>query len=157
VDLRLRPATNADSQFCFAVHEAAMGPVVEAVFGAWDHDLQRVFHKRWFDPNRVQIIEVGEMPIGILDLHYLRDHVYLARIEVLPEWQGRGIGSSVVADVVASAASVRLHVFAVNVRARVLYERLGFAVTDEHDGRIEMVFPAPSRRRYPRETKKSSS
>jgi ribosomal protein S18 acetylase RimI-like enzyme len=129
-----------------------MGAVVAAVFGAWDHDVQRVFHERWFDPKRVQILEVGETPVGILDVHDLQDHVYLARIEVLPEWQGRGIGSSVIADVVASAASVRLHVFAVNVRARALYERLGFAVTGAHEGRIEMVFPAPSRHRYPRET-----
>jgi ribosomal protein S18 acetylase RimI-like enzyme len=126
VDLRLRRATNADSQFCFALHEAAMGPVVAAVFGAWDHDVQRVFHEQWFDPDRVQILEVGEMPVGILDVHDLRDHVYLARIEVLPEWQGRGIGSSVVADVVASAASVRLHVFAVNVRARALLRTARF-------------------------------
>jgi ribosomal protein S18 acetylase RimI-like enzyme len=141
VDLRLRRATDADAQFCFTLHEAAMGPVVSAVFGAWDHDVQRALHEQWFDPNRVQILEVGDIPVGVLDVYERDDHVYLARIEVLPEWQGRGIGSSVVADIVATAASVRLDVFAVNVRARALYERLGFGVTAAHDARIEMVFP----------------
>jgi ribosomal protein S18 acetylase RimI-like enzyme len=29
-------------------------------------------------------------------------------------------------------------VFAVNVRARELYERLGFRVEEEHDGRLKM-------------------
>src|SRR5712691_965992 len=53
VDLRLRRATDVDSQFCFDSHEAVMGAVVAAVFGAWDHEVQRVFHERWFDPNRV--------------------------------------------------------------------------------------------------------
>jgi ribosomal protein S18 acetylase RimI-like enzyme len=43
--------------------------------------------------------------------------------EVLPEAPGRGLGTSV---------------FTTNVRARRLYERLGFVVDDEREGRYSM-------------------
>jgi ribosomal protein S18 acetylase RimI-like enzyme len=58
--------------------------------------------------------------------------------------QNQGIGSSVLTDLLASTKPVRLHVFALNVRARALYERLGFVITEENDGRIDMRFPTAS-------------
>jgi ribosomal protein S18 acetylase RimI-like enzyme len=150
VGVRHRRATDNDSPFCFALHEAAMGPVIAEVFGSWVPHVQRRFHEQWFDPNRLQILEVDAIPVGVLDVLDLGDHLYLARLEVLPEWQGRRIGSSVIADMSTSAA-VRLHLFVANVRARSLYERLGFTAVDTDEGRIEMLRPASSRSPEPEE------
>jgi hypothetical protein len=47
------------------------GAVVAAVFGGWDHHLQRACHAQSFDPNDVQILKVGEMPVGVLDVQDL--------------------------------------------------------------------------------------
>lgn len=52
--------------------------MVAAVFGAWDHEVQRAFHEQWFDPNRVQILEVGDIPVGVLDVYDRDDHVRTA-------------------------------------------------------------------------------
>jgi ribosomal protein S18 acetylase RimI-like enzyme len=141
----LRPATSGDSEFCYTLHRRSLGEVVAEVFGGWDDAVQREFHARWFDPARLKIIEDNAgIPIGALDVRDEADHAYLSRIELLPGYQDRGIGSAVIRDLLAEGREVRLHVFAVHVRARRLYERLGFRVEAEHDGRLEMVRPAPT-------------
>ena len=73
-------------------------------------------------------------PVGVLDVCEEEDHVYLSRIEILPEAQGRRIGTAVIQDLLAEAGPVRLHVFADNVRARRLYERMGFVIDGRDDG-----------------------
>lgn len=136
----LRPATDDDSEFCYTLHRRSLGPVVAEVFGSWDDTVQREFHARWFDAPRLQIIEDDDgTPIGVLDVRDATDHTYLSRIEVLPEYQSRGVGSAVIRDLLAAGRPVLLHVFTVSARARQLYERLGFRVVAEHDGRLAMI------------------
>jgi ribosomal protein S18 acetylase RimI-like enzyme len=139
----LRSATGDDSEFCYELHRQSLGQVIVEVFGGWDDAVQREFHGTWFDPARLNIIENDEgTPIGVLDVRRETDHTYLARIELLPEYQNRGIGSSVIRDLLAAGRPVRLHVFTVNAHARRLYEQLGFRVEVERDGRLEMVSDA---------------
>ncbi|WP_173164540.1 hypothetical protein [Phytohabitans suffuscus] len=45
MDVTLRDATATDSDFCYALHEATLGPYVAAVWG-WDDAAQRRFHRR---------------------------------------------------------------------------------------------------------------
>ena len=59
------------------------------------------------------------------------DHLYVSRIEVMPEVQRRGIGTTVMDGVIGEGRTMRLRVFKNNVRARSFYERLGFVVDDE--------------------------
>jgi ribosomal protein S18 acetylase RimI-like enzyme len=143
VQVQRRPATGLDTDYCLELHEAAVREVVTAVFGAWDSEVQRRLHEEWFEPGRVEILEVEATPVGVLDVHDRDDHLYLARIEVHPAWQGQGIGSAVVTELIRGPRPVRLDVFAVNVRALALYERLGFAVIDSREGRTTMAYPVP--------------
>ena len=143
MEVQRRPATGADADYCFELHEAAMREIVAAVFGAWDSEVQRRLHEEWFETERVEILEVEATPVGVFDVHDRDDHLYLARIEVHPTWQGHGIGSAVVTELIRGARPVRLDVFAVNVRAVALYERLGFAVVDSREGRVTMTYPVP--------------
>ena len=136
----LRPATADDSEFCYALHRRSLGAVITELFGDWDDAVQREFHARWFDPGRLRIIEDDAgTAIGVFDVQYESDHTYLARVELLPEHQGRGIGTSLIRGLLDGGRPVRLHVFVANVRARDLYARLGFRVESEHDGRLAMV------------------
>ena len=43
--VELRPASPADSEFCYQLHKAAMGGYVTAIWG-WDEQVQRGFHAR---------------------------------------------------------------------------------------------------------------
>jgi ribosomal protein S18 acetylase RimI-like enzyme len=141
MEIQTRAATPEDSAFCLALHREAIGAVITEIFGTWDPQVQERFHARWFDPTRVRIIESDHAPIGVIEAHDEADHVYLARIELLPEYQGRGIGSDLMRSLRARGRPIRLHVFSANVRARALYERLGFSIESEADGRIAMICP----------------
>jgi ribosomal protein S18 acetylase RimI-like enzyme len=126
--ISLRPATRADDEFCYQLHKAAMGGYVVAVWG-WEEQVQREYHARAFKPRRWQIITVNGANAGMLSVEYRPDEVYLARIELRPRVQGRGIGTRVINALLAEARErgqdLVLDVLVVNERARALYERLG--------------------------------
>ena len=133
--ISLRPATPADSEFCFQLHKAAMRPYITAIWG-WDEAVQRDFHDREFKPDRWQIITADGADVGILIVEYRPSEVYLARIELHPDLQGRGIGAHLIQllldDADRRGQYLVLDVFAINKRAQALYQRLGFAVVSQH-------------------------
>jgi ribosomal protein S18 acetylase RimI-like enzyme len=102
------------------------------------------FHES-FVPAAHQIIEESGRPVGCLALEEHPDHVFLARIFLLPEAQGHGIGTRLTRRVCQSAHQrglpVVLEVLKVNP-ARRLYERLGFRVVSETDTHFRMESPA---------------
>lgn len=139
----LRPATPADSEFCYQLHKAAMGGYVTAIWG-WDEQVQRGFHARAFNVDRWQIITAGGADAGMLDVEYRPGEIYLARIEIHPSYQGRGIGTRLVGALAAEARQkghdLVLEVLAVNHRAQALYQRLGLTEVARHgDGNIKIT------------------
>lgn len=139
----LRPATPADSEFCYQLHKAAMGEYVAAIWG-WDDQVQRASHVRAFNPARWQIITVGGADIGMLDVEHRPGEIYLARIEIHPDHQGHGIGTRLVSDLLGKATrrgqELVLDVLAVNHRAHALYQRLGMTEVARHgDNNIKIT------------------
>jgi ribosomal protein S18 acetylase RimI-like enzyme len=112
-----------------------MGEQVAAVHGWVDAD-QLGYHERVFAPGRWQIITVDGADAGNLVVELRPDEVYLGRIELHPDHQGRGVGAHVVRTVLDTAAAreqpLLLDVFTVNTRARAFYERLGFREVARH-------------------------
>jgi ribosomal protein S18 acetylase RimI-like enzyme len=139
----LRPATPADSEFCYQLHKAAMGDYVAAIWG-WDEQVQRGFHDRAFNPARWQIITTGGTDIGMLDVERRPGEIYLARIELRPDHQGHGIGTRLIRGLADEAAhngqDLVLDVLTVNHRAHALYQRLGMKEAARHgDGDIKIT------------------
>lgn len=123
-----RAVTPADSEFCYQLHKAAMGGYVAATWG-WDEQAQREFHVRAFSPGRWQIVTLSGTDVCMIDVEYRPGEIYLARIEIHPDHQGRGIGTRLVGALIDEARQngqdVVLDVLAVNRRAQALYRRLG--------------------------------
>ncbi len=147
-----RPATAADSEFCFCLHKAAMGGYITAIWG-WDEQRQREFHARGFDPGRWQIITAGGTDIGMLHVEYRPGEIYLSRIEIHPGHQGRGIGTRLISALIDQARRKGQHlvldVLTVNIRARALYRRLGMTEVARHGpGNIKITMRSA---RAPRE------
>jgi ribosomal protein S18 acetylase RimI-like enzyme len=72
--------------------------------------------------------------IAMLEASHPREpHHYLAFIGVDPDWQGRGLGGALLAAVLERCDRERMPAFleASRARNRDLYERHGFAVTEE--------------------------
>jgi ribosomal protein S18 acetylase RimI-like enzyme len=111
-----------------------MRSYVENTWGRWDDAEQEDRFRRGLESMKVQVIVVDGCDAGRLDVTRQSDHIYLGVIELLPELQGRGIGSAIVRDLQAAAKTaglpLRLQVLMTNPAAQRLYERLGFQVTD---------------------------
>lgn len=149
--IALRPATPADSEFCYQLHKAAMGSYVTATWG-WDEHVQREHHARASNPGRWQIITVAGTDIGMLDTEHRPDEIYLARVEIHPDYQGHGIGTRLVGVLIDEARqngkALILDVLAVNHRAQALYQRLGMTEVARHGDdniKITMCSARPSR------------
>jgi len=138
VEIRLRGATPNDSEFLFDLHRVSLGDAVVATWGPWDAAQQREFHEAWFDPRRLLVVTCDGRDAGVLDIERRVDgSTYLARLELLPEFQSRGIGTQLVRWLVEQAhsdgmSSVQLDVLRANYRARRLYERLGFEIVSSN-------------------------
>jgi len=146
----LRPATLADSEFCYQLHRAAMGDYITAIWG-WDEQRQRGFQARSFNPGRWQIITAGQADIGVLDVEYRPGEIYISRIEIHPDYQGEGIGTLLISALADEARqrgqALVLDVLTVNHRAQALYRRLGMKEVARHGDnniRITMRLDAQS-------------
>jgi len=147
--IELRPATTADSEFCFQLHKAAMGAYISAVWG-WDDAVQRDFHAGAFDPGRWQVIIADGADAGLLIVEYHPVEVYLARIEIHPDHQGHGIGAYLIHQLIDDARQRGQHlvldVLTVNHRAQAFYQRHGFQEIARHgDNNIKIRMRSPDR------------
>jgi GNAT superfamily N-acetyltransferase len=127
----LRASVPSDFAFVFEVNRSTMRPLVEKLRG-WDDDKERAEMHRFFEPGRDCIIVVSGQDAGHLRAEEEVTRTHLRMIALLPQWQGRGIGSDIVRDLMRSThergVPLTLWVSALNHGALRLYQRLGFEV-----------------------------
>lgn len=137
----LRPATAEDRVFLFELNRAAMGPYVEATWG-WNEDEQVAYFDAHFEPSQREVIQVEAADVGVLAVEETPDEIYLATIALLPDWQGKGIGSSILRSLLARGAAsgraVTLQVLQCNPRAIELYRSFGFTRSGQSDTHVFM-------------------
>lgn len=133
-EISLREADANDSEFIFTVKKAAYREYVEQVWG-WDDDYQRERHNREFASHDFHIIQFRETDVGFFITSSTSDTLKVNQIYILPEYQGKGIGSACMTHIIDNAnleqRSVVLQVLKVNTRGITLYKRLGFTIVGE--------------------------
>lgn len=138
-----RQAKPEDYEFLYNLHVLAMREYVELLWG-WEESWQRDYYTRKFDPLTRKIIIIAGRDAGVLVIEHQEEELYLGLIEILPEFQGRGVGSAIIVDLIAQAREMNrplsLHVLKSNDSARRLYERLGFVMVGEEEYRLKMVY-----------------
>ena len=141
MNLTLRPARDDDHDFARALHHSVYREVVIQQFGSWDDLVQRKFFEEAWQPNESQIIQLDGKNIGCIQRRRHPDHIELVEIQLLPDYQGGGIGTSLLKDAIISAHEaglpLRLRVLKES-RAMQLYQKLGFAKTGMNDTYIFM-------------------
>ncbi len=147
VKIDLRPASERDREFLYALHCSTMRDVIEQTWG-WDDAWQRADFQKRFAAYTVSVIEAGSRSVGSLWLEQGPDALYIHDLEIEPASQGRGIGTAVMERVIEQGSGrglpVVLSVLQANPRVLHLYERLGFRVTQveppfirmRHDARL---------------------
>ncbi len=136
-----RAAVEADRPFLIALRKATMTEVC-ARHGqvlSEDEHRQRVDYRL----DSAAIIEIDGQPVGLVKLTQDGITWTLEQFQILPEHQGRGLGTTVlkavIADARASDALLRLNVLKQNAAAR-LYARLGFRTLAESANSYKMTF-----------------
>jgi ribosomal protein S18 acetylase RimI-like enzyme len=137
----LRPAREDDREFSRGLHEFSYRPHVERIWG-WDDEQQAGFFERRFRPEKLQIVQVAGLAVGVLEIEERADELFLANVEIHPDWRGKGVGSSIIRSLQERAREAKtpltLQVLHVNRRARTLYDRLGFEEVGRDEIRARM-------------------
>jgi len=118
-----------------------MKEYIETTWG-WDESWQRDYFQAKWEPAKRQIIQVDGQDAGVLVIENRDGTLYLGLIEILPAFQGQGVGTAVIQDFIATAKAqnlpATLHVLKTNTPARQLYERLGFTIIAEEEHKYKM-------------------
>jgi len=129
--LVVRRATIADLAFlcaidnmCFTIHQP---------------DTPIYFQKLLYDPNYTLFVaELNGVPIGKTHLDHQPEHTRITDIAILPDYQGQGFGSAMLASCInyslnAKQPNLNLNVETKNQQALKIYTRLGFLINNAYD------------------------
>lgn len=134
----LRSAGPGDYEFLSRVYASTRAAELAPV--PWSHEQKQAFLAQQFDAQAAHyaahfadasfdVVVVDGERAGRLIVARRQDELKLIDIALLPEYRGRGIGTRLMAPLLAEAdergVNVTIHVERGN-RARTLYERLGF-------------------------------
>ena len=139
----LRPITENDWEFVYRVYastrqgemdQVPWSPEEKENFLRFQFHAQKTYYDEHFADAEFSIIESEGEALGRLYIDRRKDEIRLVDIALLPEARGRGIGSELMADILAEGEAknllVRIHVEH-NNPAMGLYKRLGFKKIEE--------------------------
>ena len=98
--IKTRTADSNDMDFLFKLKVASMRQYVEVVYG-WDESVQYGFFEKAFHPESIQVIQCDGHDVGMYELQERTEDWFLARIEILPSFQGKGIGKKLLVHRIA--------------------------------------------------------
>lgn len=139
VTIRFRQAQQSDVGFLLALRKAAMGEhLIAAGLNLSDQQhLARV--NECF--NDSSIILLDKQPIGLVKLGVFTENLHVRQLQILPDFQGKGIGGKVLVLVKEKARALNLpltlNVLLANP-AISLYLRYGFVVTGQNELEYQM-------------------
>lgn len=126
MDFDLRPATDADRAFIWALRLATMRPLIEPLEG-WDEEQQRSYAD---ESLAGRVVLIAAERVGVLTIRDCGHELHLTWIAVIPARQSAGLGTALLrlAQVEATEAGLPLTLRVMRGNPAVqLYERLGFA------------------------------
>lgn len=131
--LTLIPATVDDVPYTFEAKRAAMGAYIAEEWG-WDEESQLKIHWSRFKEKPFFIIVMDGKPVGTVSIQENTDHIRFGEFYIMPEYQRKGIGSTLLDRVLKEADEkqmpVRLEYLKWNPVGE-LYKRNGFEITHE--------------------------
>src|SRR5947207_4858687 len=139
--LTLRAVTAADEAFLLFVYDRSRAEELaqaewqegqKEAFVKWQFDLQRREYDARYPGAEYDVILVDGQPAGRIWIGRNAEEIHLLDIVVLPEFQNRGVGGTLLRSLIEEAKqtgkALRHMVFIMNVGALRFYERLGFIV-----------------------------
>jgi len=126
----LKIATQEDYDFIYNLNKTNMEDYVIETWGNWNENFQKDFFSRYLQTLEFQIIVIKNKSVGIVAFSRNKTSINIDEIQLLPEYQNRGIGTLILSDIIASAQKAKieitLRVLKVNYIAQKFYDKLGF-------------------------------
>ncbi|PCE23220.1 GNAT family N-acetyltransferase [Paraburkholderia acidicola] len=141
MNITYTPTTSADADTLVEIRILAMRESLERI-GRFDAQRARDRFLASFDPSLCRYIVADGTTVGFVVVRPMADHILLHHLYVLPEHQGKGIGASVLRDVVADANSKSMPIKVGALRgsdSNRFYQRSGFVKVDEGEWDIYYV------------------
>jgi GNAT superfamily N-acetyltransferase len=141
MQVTLRPAVASDRAFVEAIYFETQRWIIERLFGWRGDEVERAKFDETYSERESKIVVLDGADVGWLSVRRDADGIDIDAIYLLPAAQNRGIGTTLVRDVIeeAGACGLPLTVSTAKINpARNLYERLGFVVTHESEFKVFM-------------------
>lgn len=105
--------------------------------------MRRIYKGLNINLDNATIIEINKCAIGLLKVHRQANNIELIQIQVAPSYQGKGIGTRILNDLIKEAIesekTITLSVLKTN-QAKSLYLSVGFKIVVETDDSYLMLF-----------------
>jgi ribosomal protein S18 acetylase RimI-like enzyme len=141
----LRKATMKDCAFLYHLRSITLERYVSE-FSGWGAEQREAYYLD-FDPSIHEIIAIDGQDAGAVAIVRKDTEIRFINLHLLPEYQSRGVGTAIFQQAITEADARRIPIVLQGVLktnpAIRLYERLGFAVTEEGDLRYVMTRPVP--------------
>jgi GNAT superfamily N-acetyltransferase len=129
----IRRSSADDAPLFYDVIEQTMREFIMATWGRWNESRVRQESLEDSISPDAQVIQVGDIAVGVCLIERSPTHIQLEQIYLLPEYQRLGIGSVLIQSLITEASQshipIRLRVMTVNP-AKKFYEKFGFIVTE---------------------------
>jgi GNAT superfamily N-acetyltransferase len=141
MNIAYQATTRDDADDLVEIRILAMRESLERI-GRFDRQRVRDRFLHAFDPSLCRYIVVDGVKAGLLLVRPMTDHLLLDHLYLHPAHQGKGVGASVLGDVLTDADSKAMPVRLRALRgsdANRFYQRHGFVKIDEDDWDIYYV------------------
>ncbi len=149
--LRADPATPADCDFLLRLFTSAQAvdptgwpPEQAASFTRLQFDAQRRQYDQRFPESDHRIVMSHGEPVGQIRVDRAGEAIQIVDISLLPEQRRRGLGTALVALILAEAARARrpvgCHVLEGNLASQRLFLRLGFEIVDRRPPYLRLLW-----------------
>lgn len=137
MNIRMRPATEDDTENMYNWEIESIHPDLRT-----KTDVQELIRKDVDQSIKdTQMIMDGDKTIGMFTACMIDDGEwrYIGEIYLIPEYRGKGIGTSILKNEINNYDRIRLKVATTNDKAIKLYKSLGFEIIKEVDGQMYIM------------------
>lgn len=142
-EYKTRQYTKDDYWFVYDVKKTVYQKYVEMNWGEWVEEIQKDMFKDFMyaHSKEIRIIELDDVKIGFFHGKNIDEKNYVQRnICILPEYQGRGIGSSILKKVIQQHKNQDIHLRCFKQNPVInLYKKFGFEVVEVLPHHFRMV------------------
>ena len=143
IEYNFRNITPEDYEYIYELKKNAYKEYVIMNWGAWDEEAQKEYFKNFINTYKdtTYIIQTEGKDIGFYNDTMLDNGNYeIGNICIIPEYQGKGIGTKILKDVIEEHKefNIEIQYFKQNPVGE-LYERLGFIPNGETKFHYQMI------------------